>query len=42
MRWYEEYPQPDPALCALCKSATCKNAPTNKERERSAVLAISR
>ena len=43
MRWYEEYPQPTSAdKCPLCKSDTCRNAPTNRERERSLVLQISR
>ncbi len=28
--------------CPFCKSTTCRNSPTVKERERSAVLQISR
>jgi len=44
MRWYEEFPQPADAasICPLCKSETCRNAPTVREKERSEVLAISR
>lgn len=44
MRYYEDFFQPDPMAdkCPFCKSSTCQNSPTVKERERSKVLQISR
>ena len=44
MRWYEEFPQwnEESKKCPMCKSVTCKNSPTAIEKERSAVLQISR
>jgi hypothetical protein len=44
MRYYQDVLQPteDWDKCPVCKSATCHNAPTVKEKERSKVLQISR
>lgn len=44
MRWYFDFAQPAPASdkCPICKSPTCRNAPTVREKERSLVLQISR
>ena len=44
MRYYEDFFQPDPLAdkCPFCKSTTCQNSPTVRERERSRVLQISR